>query len=122
MATTDLFKLPVTEISKKIKNGAVTSVELTTKTLEYAKKINDKTNAFISFREEEALKEAKKADEEIKQNGPRSLYHGIPMGIKDNIFLKDEITTMGSSIHREFRPDAHAGVIEKLHQDRKSVV
>lgn len=116
MATTDLFKLPVTEISKKIKNGAVTSVELTTKTLEYAKKINDKTNAFISFREEEALKEAKKADEEIKKNGPRSLYHGIPMGIKDNIFLKDEITTMGSSIHREFRPDAHAGVIEKLHQ------
>lgn len=114
MINTDIFKLSVTEIAQKIKAKEVSSVELTQALLDYAKSINDKTNAYISFREEEALEEARQADKTLAEGAYLGVFHGIPMGIKDNIYLKDEVTTMGSKIHKDFKPTENAEVVSLL--------
>ena len=116
MKHTDIFKLTVTEVSGKIRSKEISSVELTRSILEYAEKINPKTNAFISFRKEAALAEAEKADQEIRDGKYRGIYHGIPLAVKDNIYVQDEVTTMGSRIHKDFVPDADAAVISALRE------
>lgn len=114
MLTKKIFQQPVSAVAKKIENGEISSVELTRTVLEHAKEINSKTNAFISFREEKALEQAEKADDLLKKGTYLGIYHGIPIGIKDNIFLKDETTTMGSEIHRNHIPEISAIVVENL--------
>lgn len=116
MLPQNIFKLPVSVIAEKIKNREFSSVELTRSLIDYAKVMNKKTNAYISFREEEALREAQNADDQIKNGNYRGQYHGIPMGIKDNIYLKDEVTTMGSKIHKDFVPGQDAEVVQKLRE------
>lgn len=54
-------------------------------------------------------------DDERKISGPRSLLHGIPMVIKDNIFSKDRMHTTASSIALEnYYADIDATIVKKL--------
>lgn len=106
----------VTEIAPLIENKDISPVELTKAVLDHAEKNDEKINAYISFRREKALEDAKKAEQEIINGNYRGIYHGIPMGIKDNIYIKGEVTTMASKIHRDFVPSYNATVIDKLNE------
>lgn len=106
----------VTEIAPLIENKDISPVELTKAVLDHAEKNDEKINAYISFRREKALEDAKKAEQEIMNGNYRGIYHGIPMGIKDNIYIKGEVTTMAAKIHRDFVPSYNATVIDKLNE------
>lgn len=106
----------VTEIAPLIENKDISPVELTKAVLDHAEKNDEKINAYISFRREKALEDAKKAEQEIINGNYRGIYHGIPMGIKDNIYIKGEVTTMASKIHHDFVPSYNATVIDKLNE------
>lgn len=106
--------LPVSELAKKIKSQEITSVELTKLFLEQSHALNPELNAYISFRDELALAEAAKMDEEIKSGNYRGPLHGIPMAIKDNIYVGGEVTTMASKYHENFVSDDDSSVVENL--------
>lgn len=114
--TKELLTKSVTEIAPLIENKSVSPVELTNALLDHAEKNDDTINAYISYRREKALETAKKAEDEIMNGNYRGLYHGIPMAIKDNIYLKDEVTTMASKIHRDFISSHNATVVDKLNE------
>lgn len=86
MLNKELLTLPVTELAKLIKNRQLSSVDLTTMLLQHAHQYNPEINAYISFRDERALAGAA-LHEEIAQGNYKGTFHGIPMGIKDNIYL-----------------------------------
>src|SRR5699024_2111315 len=50
----------------------------------------------------------------IANGNYRGTYHGIPMALKDNLYIKNEVTTMSSKIHRDFVPTYDATVVERL--------
>lgn len=106
----------VEELAPLIESKQLSPVELTKEILEYAKKTQQTLNAYIDFYEEEALKAAKKAETEILYGHYRGMYHGIPMALKDNLYMKNKVTTMASKIHKDFKPDADATVVEKLRE------
>lgn len=112
--TKELLSKTVDELAPLIKNKSVSPVELTKAVLDHAEANDEKVNAHISFTREKAEKAAKKAEEEIGKGNHRGMYHGIPMAIKDNIYIKNEISTMGSKIHKDFVPDHNATVVDKL--------
>ena len=55
-------------------------------------------NAFIAVREDEALAEARVAEQEIRDGGYRSPLHGIPIGVKDLLDVAGTRTTSGSAV------------------------
>ena len=110
----ELIKKPVEELAPLIQNREVSSLELTKAVIDHAESLNEKVNAYVSFRRDEAEKEAEQADREIASGDYKGMYHGIPMAVKDNIYLKDEVTTMSSKIHGEFVSDYDATVITKM--------
>ena len=105
---------PVEELAPLIENKSVSPVELTEAILNHAEATEGKINAYMEIYREDALADAKKAEEEIVNGKYRGMYHGIPMGIKDNVYFKDKITTMSSKIHKDFVSDYDATVIAKL--------
>jgi aspartyl-tRNA(Asn)/glutamyl-tRNA(Gln) amidotransferase subunit A len=71
-------------------------------------------NAYVTVTADQALAEAKIAEQEIGQNGYRGPLHGIPVSIKDNIATRGVRTTAGSKILSDWIPEFDAFVVSKL--------
>ncbi|MEI3614905.1 amidase [Pseudogracilibacillus sp. SO30301A] len=112
--TYDFITKFVGQLAPLIRQKKLSSLELTKAILEQSYRLNDQINAYINIDEEKAINMAKNADKEIAYGNYRGVYHGIPVGIKDNIYVKNELTTMGSKIHKDFKPAYNATVINKL--------
>ncbi|GAB3055692.1 amidase [Virgibacillus ainsalahensis] len=108
-----IFKT-VDELAQLIGTKSVSPVELTNELFDHVDENNEGINAYIHVSRKEAEQSAKKAEEEILNGNYRGMYHGIPMAIKDNLYLENEVTTMASKIHGNFVSDYDATVVKKL--------
>ena len=114
--TNELLTKSVTEIAPFIENKSVSPVELTEALLTHIETNDKQINSYITVTHELAMKMAQQAEDEIINGKYRGIYHGIPMAIKDNIYIKNELTTMASKIHRDFIPSYDATAVEKLRE------
>lgn len=112
-----LHEKSISELAPLIKSKQVSPKEITLAVLEQIEKLDSKLNAFIEVTAKKALEQAVVAENEVLNGNYRGPLHGIPMAIKDNIYIADEITTMGSKIHKDFIPKENATVIEKLKEN-----
>ena len=104
----------IEELAPLIRNKEISPVELTRTTLDQEKSCNGLLNAYLSIFHEEAIKDAENAEKEIMQGIYRGDVHGIPMALKDNIYFKNKITTIGSKIHNSFISSFDATVVKRL--------
>lgn len=111
----DFNKLTIKEASKELVSGELTSVELTTACLNQIEKLEPIINACITIVKEEALAQAKLADER-RANGDKSALLGIPYLAKDNILTKGVRTTAASKILNDYIAPYNATIIEKLNK------
>lgn len=77
---------------------------------------NNKFNAFITVIEEEALKNAEKAEREILNGQYKGPLHGIPYAAKDIINTSGIRTTNGSKLYKDHIPKNDAFCIAKLNE------
>lgn len=110
----ELLSKTATQVARLIETKEVSPVEVTRALLDHAHELNDTVNAYISFRDDAALQEAQKAEDEIAAGQYKGPLHGIPMAIKDNIYIGGEVTTMASKIHRDFVSKDDSSVVKKL--------
>ena len=101
------------EISKKLDNGEVSSVELTRSYLDRIKKYNEELNAYITVCEESALAQAKAADEKRANNDSSPLL-GVPLAHKDIFCTNGVTTTCGSRMLHNFIAPYDATVVQKF--------
>ena len=87
---------PVTSLGQLIRAGRVSSQDLTRMYLARLRRYNEKLHCVITFTEELAMKQARRADEEIAAGRYRGPLHGIPWGAKDLLAVKGYPTTWGS--------------------------
>jgi len=82
---TDLHLKSVEELAPLLENKTLSPVELTKEILNFAEESQPKINAYMAFYREEALEQAKLAEQEILNGQYRGMYHGIPLALKDNL-------------------------------------
>lgn len=119
----DLTNLKIKDIVEGLKNKKFSSYEITSHYLENIKKDQsreDSLNAYITISEKEALEMAKEADELIKK-GNATMLTGVPIGIKDNINIKNLPTTCASKILEGYKASYDATVIERLIRKEKMI-
>ena len=101
------------ELAQALQKNEISSVELTNHYLERSNSANQKLNCFITLTPEFALKQARSADEKIRQGNAGPLC-GIPIAQKD-IFCTNGIkTSCASRMLDNFIAPYNATVVEKL--------
>jgi Asp-tRNA(Asn)/Glu-tRNA(Gln) amidotransferase A subunit family amidase len=112
----DLAFYPVTSLAQLIQLRKITSVQLTNLYLDRLKKYGPQLECIISLTEELALKQAKKADQEIGAGRYRGPLHGIPWGAKDLLATKGIRTTWGATPYKDQIIDEDATVVKRLEE------
>ena len=111
---TDLNDLSLSEVGDLLGAGEISSVELIEANLRAIEKTEPIAHAYASVLADEALDAAREADAEIARSGRRGPLHGVPIGIKDNIYTKGRLTECGSRVMEGFVPDYDATCVENL--------
>jgi aspartyl-tRNA(Asn)/glutamyl-tRNA(Gln) amidotransferase subunit A len=106
--------LSATELSGLIKSREVSPVEAAEAYLDRIEKVDHQLHSYITVCRDEALTQAREAEQEIAENRYRGPMHGIPVAVKDQFYTRGIRTTNGSTIHKDFIPQEDATVIANL--------
>jgi Asp-tRNA(Asn)/Glu-tRNA(Gln) amidotransferase A subunit family amidase len=111
----DIAFASVTQLSRWIEERKFSSERLTHLYLERLEKFDPKLRCVITLTRDLALKQAKRADEEIAAGKYRGPLHGIPWGAKDLLDTAGIPTTYGAEPFRNRVPAKNAVVVQRLH-------
>ena len=112
----DVAFWPITKLAELIRTRRVSSVELTNMYLNRLRKYGPVLECVVTLTHELALRQARRADEEIAAGNYRGPLHGIPWGAKDLLATKGIKTTWGSVPFKEQVFDYDATVVKKLEE------
>lgn len=116
MSNLDLSYTSAFNLAKMIKSKRLSPVELIDNTLKRIEEINPKLNAFCFVYPDEALINARAAEDAIINGDTVGPLHGVPIAIKDLTPTRGKRTTMGSYVKENWIPEFDAIVVERLIQ------
>src|ERR1700720_1292504 len=111
----NLCFMTAAEAVSGFKAKKVSPVELLDALIARCEDVNPKINALTTMFFDRAREQAKEAEARYRKSGGRLRpLEGVPVAIKDFHPLKGEITTFGSKIFENFRPDYTAPTVQRL--------
>lgn len=108
----DPTRLTALDAAAEIAAGRLTSEGLVHALLDRIAERDEAVMAWAHLEQERALDEARQRDKEK----PRSLLHGVPVGVKDILDTHDYPTECGSSIYIGNRPSGDAACVGMLRE------
>ena len=116
MNPSELKGLTVHASRELLDSKEVSSVELTQATLDRIHQVDDRIKAFVTVTADQALEQARRADQRIAEGDVRPLT-GIPMQLTDNMTTQGIRTTCSSRMLENFVPTYNATVTQRLYDD-----
>ncbi|MDP7532158.1 MAG: amidase, partial [SAR202 cluster bacterium] len=114
MTSQDLAFMSATELGAAFRDRQASPVEAVEAYLERIERLNPSLNAYIAVLADEAMESARQAEAEIAAGNHKSALHGVPVGVKDQIYTKGIRTSDASKIRSDFVPDQDATVVANL--------
>ncbi len=114
MATDDIHYLELTELTRRIHAGELSSVEATQASLARIEALDGTLHSFALVLPERALAQAREADAQISRGEIKGPLHGAPLAVKDLCWMQDVPTAAGMIVHRDYRPPEDATVVRRL--------
>ncbi|MBS3805426.1 MAG: amidase [Oleiphilaceae bacterium] len=109
-----LYYRPAHELVADLRSGKLTSVEVTQAFIDRIRAVNSDINAVIALDEEQALAQARQADEYLARGEHPGALHGLPLTVKDTWEVAGMVCTAGAGALKNHRPQRNADVIERL--------
>jgi aspartyl-tRNA(Asn)/glutamyl-tRNA(Gln) amidotransferase subunit A len=107
--------LSIKAAAAALRDGQITSADLTAGMLDRIEHLNPRLGAFIAVTGETALEAARQADADLARGIDKGPLQGIPLGVKDIIATRDAPTTANSHIlDRSWGAHWDAPVVERL--------
>ena len=110
----DIFSLKAEELSLKIKDAQLTSVEICEKYIERINKFEKNVKAWAHFDKKLLLEKAADADEYRRSGKPTGPLHGIPVAVKDIVGTLDMPTECGTVIRKGKSYSQNAEIVDLL--------
>jgi aspartyl-tRNA(Asn)/glutamyl-tRNA(Gln) amidotransferase subunit A len=96
--------LPATELQRRYRERSLSPLAVTQACLARLDAVNAKLNAVVARRDERVLAEAEASTQRHARGAPLSPLDGIPLTVKDSLYLADLPTTCGTAALRDYRP------------------
>ena len=109
-----LTDLTLAQAAAGVAAGEFTAMELTEAALARIEAVNPKLNAFVRVEEETAHAGAAAVDARRAAGQPLGPLAGVPLAHKDMYYRAGGLTTCGSRIRREFRPEVTSTALTRL--------
>lgn len=110
----DILHASIAQIAAQIRKAEISPVELIEATLEAIDRCEPQLNAFITLFREESLKRARGAEAAIRDGKDLGPLHGLPIALKDIIYVEGTQSTAGSNFFSEESPQFDAALVSKL--------
>ena len=108
-----MFEKTLSELAQDLRNGTVSSVELTQAFIDRINRCDSEYNSFITTTPELALQQAKAADESLAA-GTAGPFTGLPIAHKDLFCTEGVKTSCGSKMLDNFESPYDATVVAKF--------
>ena len=109
-----LYELTAHQLQSMLSHGDTSSEELIHSLFERIERIEGKIKSYITLLKEDALKQAKIADKQLKSSKAVGKLTGVPIAIKDNICAQNVRTSCASKMLDNYIPPYNATVVERL--------
>ena len=116
MAIDDLAFDSAVELAAAIRARKVSPLEVTRAVLARIKRHNPSLNALVTVPEGAALCAAAKAEEAVMRGERLGLLHGVPLHVKDNLYVADSRTTFGSKLFEQNLTDEDCPAVKRLRE------
>src|SRR5262249_46729393 len=113
----DLAFASIRHIGALLRGRKISSVELTKLYLARLRRYDPLLKCVVTFMDEVALQQARRADRELAEGKDRGALHGIPWGLKDVIAYPGYPTTWCAPQYRHRVIDVKAAVAERLENE-----
>ena len=110
----DLWRLSAGELAAAIREKRASSEEVIRAHLDRIGAVNPKVNAVTVVLGEQALRQARRADEEVAAGAALGPLHGVPVTVKESIDLAGSPTTHGVVAYKDCMPEKDAPVPDDL--------
>ena len=114
MAKLNWHWLSLSQTCQNLKSGQASAMQLTQEMLERAEALENQTFCYASLLADEALAAARALDQKQAAGEPLGLLHGVPIGIKDLLYMQGVPTACGTLVMKDFRPLYSATVVNRL--------
>lgn len=114
--TEELCFWPAVRLREAIARREISPVDVTRAVLERATRLQPKLNCFITLCGDEAMRDAKAAEQAVLRGEATGLLHGIPYACKDLVNTQGVKTTFGSLLFADNVPAEDAVAIARLRQ------
>ena len=110
----ELAFMSAVELAEAIRQKKVSSLEVTENFFQRIDRLDPQLNSYLTLCRDQALADAKAADEAVSRGSDLGPLHGVPISIKDLELTKGVTTTMGSALFRDRVPDMDSIVVERV--------
>ena len=110
----DICFLTATELARRLRVKDLSARQVMEAHLAQIERVNPKVNAIVTLLPDQAMEQAKRADEALARGEEIGPLHGLPVAHKDLVPTKGIRTTYGSRIYRDHVPDQDGLIVERL--------
>jgi fatty acid amide hydrolase len=110
----DPTRLGAVELAARIRSRALSAEEVVAAHLQRIDAVNQRLNAVVVRRFDEALAEARAADAQLAAGGPIPPLHGVPITIKESFDVAGTPTTGGIPARRDHRAERDSPLVARL--------
>jgi len=111
---TDLCLLPAVEQRDLLRSKHVSARELLTACLTRIEAVNPAVNAIVTMDAEDAMRQAREADDRLARGETVGPLHGLVIAHKDLLATKGMRTTQGSLLHKDDVPTEDAAIAARM--------
>lgn len=112
----ELLSLDLVDAARRVADGEIDPVELTTAYLERIAEVDGAVGAYLTVCADLALDRARAARDDVSAGRPLGRLHGVPIGVKDLFDTAGVRTTYGSALYADHVPTVDATVVTRLRQ------
>jgi Asp-tRNA(Asn)/Glu-tRNA(Gln) amidotransferase A subunit family amidase len=113
MSEDDLAWMTATEAAGRIRDRELSPVEYVTALLERTERVDAQLCSYLSVAGGAALAAAHVAEEAVARRDDLGPLHGVPISVKDNLWVQGTPTTCGSLLFRDFEAPEDAEVVQR---------